>query len=133
MNGKTILAINPHASLTPAELERYAYIQGNGLLACYAANAEDLEGQVDGFDDLIEAAKKEAFEAGKRAGMALDTAEIIEDLEHKLADLKASHQRCRDHLQAVCEWLRGEDSKTVKSRKAFEQRLQAALLATPRH
>jgi hypothetical protein len=133
MNGTTILAINPHGSLTPAELERFAYIQGNGLLACYAGDADDLEGQVEGFDDLIDAAKTEAFEAGKREGIGLDTAEIIEDLERKVADLQASHQRCRNNLQAVYEWLRGEDSKTVKSRKAFEVRLLAALNVTPRY
>ena len=133
MNGTTILEITPRTNLTPSELERFAYMQGQSLLACYAASADDLEGQVDGFDALIDAAKKEAFEEGRRVGMALDTAEIIEDLERKVADLHTSHQRCCNHLQVVCDWLRGEDSKTVKSRQAFEQRLRAALFATPRH
>ena len=132
MNGTTILDIQAHGSLTPAELERFAYIRGNGLLACYAAQSNDLEGQVDGFDDLIDAAKKEAFEAGKREGIGLDPSEMIEDLERQVAEVKTSHQRCRTNLQAVYDWLRSDDCKTVKSRQAFEKRLLAALHATPR-
>lgn len=132
MNGKTILG-TPHCQLTPAELERFAYIQGNGLLACYAAEANDLEDQVDGFDDLIDAAKQESFEAGKQAGMELNAAQRIDDLESELAALKASHQRCRNNLLGVYDWLHSDDCKTVKSRKAFEKRLLAALNVTPRY
>jgi hypothetical protein len=112
MNGTTILNISAHATLTPAELERFAYVQGDGLLACYAGEADDLVGQVEGFDDLIDAAKQEAFEAGKREGLGLIASEMIEDLQHDVLDLKASHQRCRDNLQAVYEWLRSDDCKT---------------------
>jgi hypothetical protein len=122
-----------NTKLTATELERIAYIQGNALLACYAADADDLESQVDGFDDLIDSAKIDAFEAGKQEGVGIDTAEHINDLEREIADLKASHQRCRNNLQAVYEWLRSEDCKTVKSRNAFEKRLLAALNATSRY
>jgi hypothetical protein len=133
MNGKTILSINQHGALTPNELERFAYIQGNSLLACYAAETDDLEGQVDGFDDLVDVAKSEAFESGKREGIGLATAEIIDGLERSLMDLKASHQRCRNNLQAVHDWLRSDGCKTAKSRQAFEKRLLAALNVTPRY
>ena len=133
MNGTTILAISRHGNLTPAEFERFAYISGNGLLARYAADADDLGSQVDGFDDLIDAAKKEALKAGKQEGMELDTAAIIKDLERLVADLKASHQRCRNSLQAVHDWLRSDDCKTAKSRQTFELRLLAALNATARY
>ncbi len=132
MNGTTILDIQAHGSLTSAELERFAYIRGNGMLACYFAQTDDLEGQVDGFDDLLDAAKKDALEAGKREGLGIDPAEMIEDLERQVAELKTSHQRCRTNLQAVYDWLRSDDCKTVKSRQAFEKRLLAALHVTPR-
>ena len=121
------------ANLTATEAERYAYLQGQALLASYAADADDLTSQVDGFEDQLDAAKKEAFEAGKLEGLGLPTTEIIKDLERQVADLKASHQRCRNNLQAVHEWLRSADCRTVKSRQSFEKRLLAALLATPRY
>jgi hypothetical protein len=133
MNGTTILDQQLHGNRTSAELERSAYIRGNGLLACFAAEADDLELQVDGFDDLIEAAKKGSFEDGKRAGLGLVAADLIEDLERSVVDIKASHQRCRTNLQAVYEWLRSDECKTVKSRQAFEKRLHAALNVTPRY
>lgn len=132
MNGRTILDTQ-HGQLTPSELERFAYIQGNGLLACYAAETDDLEGQVDGFDDLIDTAKQESFEAGRQAGMALDAAQRIDGLESKLAEIKASHQRCRNNLLGVYDWLRSDDCKTVKTRQAFEKRVLAALNVTPRY
>lgn len=132
MNGNTILDTQ-RGQLTPAELERFAYMQGNGLLACYAAAADDLEAQVDGFDDLFDAATQESFEAGKQAGMALDAAKRIDDLESEVIKLKASHQRCRNNLLGVYDWLRSDDCKTVKTRQAFEKRLLAALNATPRY
>jgi len=132
MNGTTILGTQ-QSQLTPSELERFAYMQGDGLLACYAAEADDLEDRVDGFDDLIDAAKLESFEAGKQAGMALDAAKRIDDLESELAELKASHQRCRNNLLGVYDWLRSDDCKTVKTRQAFEKRVLAALNVTPRY
>jgi hypothetical protein len=47
--------------------------------------------------------------------------------------LKASHQRCRDNLQAVHDWLRSDDCKTVKTSLAFQKRLLSALHVTPRY
>ena len=121
------------ANLTPDETERYAYLQGNPMLACYAGEFADCEFQIDGFDDVLDAAKEQAFEEGKAEGMGLDTAEKIEDLEKEISNLQASHQRCRNNLQAVLTWLQGDDCKTVKSRQAFEKRLLAALHVTPRY
>lgn len=121
------------ANLTPDEAERYAYLQGDAVLACYAADFSDSEKQVDNFDDVLQAAKEAAFEEGKCEGMGLDTAEKIEDLEKEISNLQASHQRCRDNLQAVLIWLQGDDCKTVKARQAFEKRLLAALHVTPRY
>ena len=132
MNGKTIPDIKPSVHLTTAELERFAYIQGNSLLAVCAAEADDLEEQVDGFDTLVDAAKQDAFESGKLEGLGLDAAQQIADLKNELTDLKASHQRCRNNLQAVYDWLRSDDCKTAKSRQVFEKRLLAALHVTPR-
>lgn len=121
------------SNLTAAEVERYAYVQGNALLACYAGEFDDCDQQVEGFDDVLEAAKTEAFEEGKVTGMGLDTTVIIGDLENTVADLKASHQRCRDNLQATLAWLQGDGCKTVKDRKAFETKLRQALNVTPRY
>jgi hypothetical protein len=133
MNGNTILAISHPGELTSTELERFAYIQGNKLMASYAAQADELEEQVDGFDDLVDNAKSDAFEEGKQAGMGQDTAHAIADLESDLMAIKASHQRCRDNLQAVHDWLRSDDCKTVKGRLAFQKRLLSALHVTPRY
>jgi hypothetical protein len=132
MNGKTILG-KPNCQLTPAELERIAYIEGNGLLACYAAEVHDLADQVDHFGDLIDAAKQESFKAGRQAGLELDAAQRIDYLESELAELKASHRRCRNNLLGVFNWLHSDDCKTIKSRKAFEKRLLAAMNVTPRY
>jgi len=121
------------ANLTADEAERYAYLQGNALLACYAADADDLTSQVDGFDDQLTAAKEEAFEAGKQAGLEIDASQTIADLETELASVKASHQRCRDNMLAIYDWLRSDDCKTAKTRHAFEKRVLTALHATPRY
>ena len=118
--------------LTANETERYAYLQGNAVLACYAGEYADYEQQVDGFDDVLDAAKEVAFEAGRYQGMGEDISQKIEELERQVAELKSSHQRCHNNLQAVYDWLRSDDCKTVKSRQAFEKRLLAALHATPR-
>lgn len=122
-----------NAHLTADETERYAYLQGDAALASYAAETDDLTSQVDGFDDQLTAAKEEAFEAGKQAGLEIDVSQTIADLRNELADVKASHQRCRDNLQAIHDWLRSDDCKTVKTRNAFEKRVLAALHVTPRY
>jgi hypothetical protein len=115
------------------EIERIAYITGHPLVAMCADHAFDGELLEDGLDDQLEAAENKGFEEGKIEGMGLDTAETIAGLESNVIDLKASHRRCRDNLQAVCDWLRSDDSKTVKSRQAFEKRLLAALHSTHRY
>jgi len=119
-------------TLSLGEIERIAYMQGLSW-AAYIAEAEDCESQIDGFDDQLDQAREASFEAGKQAGLGLDAAERIADLENELTDLKASHQRCRNNLQAVYDWLRSDDCKTIKSRQAFEKRLLAALNVTPRY
>ena len=119
-------------SLSLGEIERIGYIQGLPW-AGFIADAEDCESQIDGFDHQLEQARESSFEAGKQAGLGVDAAQQIADLENELTDLKASHQRCRNNLQAVYDWLRSDDCKTVKSRQAFEKRLLAALHVTPRY
>ncbi len=119
-------------SLSLGEIERIAYIQGLPW-AGYIADAEDCESQIDGFDEQLEQARESSFEAGKQAGLGLDATQQIVSLENELTGLKASHLRCRDNLQAVYDWLRSDDCKTVKSRLVFEKRLLAALRATPRY
>ena len=119
-------------SLSLGEIERIAYIQDLPW-AGYIAEAEDCESQIDGFDDQLEQARESSFEAGKEAGLGLDVAQQIADLEIELTGIKASHQRCRENLQAVYDWLRSDDFKTIKSRQAFEKRLLAALHVTPRY
>lgn len=119
-------------SLSLAEVERIAYIMGLPW-AGYIAEADDCESQIDGFDDQLEQARESSFEAGKQAGLGVDATQQIADLENELIDLKASHQRCRNNLQAVYDWLRSDDCKTVKARQVFEKRLLAALHVTPRY
>jgi len=119
-------------SLSLGEIERIAYIQGLPW-ASYVADAEDCESQIDGFDDQLDQVRESSFESGKQAGLGLDAAQRIADLENELTDIKTSHQRCRNNLQAVCDWLRSDDCKTVKSRQAFETLLLAALRVTPRY
>ena len=119
-------------SLSLGEMERIAYIHGL-YWAGYIAEAEDCENQIEGFNDQLEEARESSFEAGKQAGLGLDAAQQVVDLENELTELKASHQRCRNNLQAVYDWLRSDDCKTVKSRQGFEKRLLAALHSTPRY
>jgi hypothetical protein len=80
MHGKTILAIHHHCALTSAELERLAYIQGKGLLACYAAETDELEEQVDGFDDLVDTAKSDALRLADEKALALQLQKSLKRL-----------------------------------------------------
>ena len=115
------------------EIERIAYITGQPLVAMCAEHADDGELLEDGLEDQLEAAQKKGYDLGTEVGVGVDAVQEIKQLEDSVTDIKASHQRCRDNLQAVYDWLRSDDCKTIKSRQAFEKRLLAALRVTPRY
>jgi len=122
-----------NANLTDSEIERYAYIYGKRHLATYAACVEDQDELETRHAEELEAAREESFAEGKAEGLGIDAADEIEALEAEVTKLKASHQRCRDNLQAVSEWLQGDGCKTVTSRKEYVKRLRTALSSTPRY
>jgi len=125
-----------NTNLTDSEIERYAYIYGKRHLASYAAQAEDQEDLEDlegRYEEKLENACEESFEKGKAVGIGLDTNKVITKLQQQIADLKSSHQRCRDNLQAVHQWLLGNDCKTAKGRKDYALRVNDALGCLPRY
>jgi len=85
-------------TLSLSEIERIAYIRGLPW-AGYIAEVEDCENQIDGFDALLDQARKEGYEAGREAGLGLDATQIIANLQTELKDVKASHQRCRCYVR----------------------------------
>ena len=123
-----------NANLTNAEIERYAYLYGKRHLASFAAEVEDQSDLEDRHEQGLEAAKEAAFKEGKDEGMGIDTAQVIDDLEAEINRLKADHQRCRDNLVAVSDWLRVSDNhNTLAKRKAFSERVRQALNVIPRY
>lgn len=118
------------SNLSPSEVERYAYLAGDSVLALYAAEFEDLDGQVDGFDDQLDAAKKQSYDEGRIDGMGADTFAQIKALEHQVERIQASCNKSKENLLAVYEWLRCDGCKTIKGRKDFESKVRNAWLST---
>lgn len=120
--------------LTPSEVERFAYIMDDKLLASYAELTDELEGQTEGFDDLLEAAKEQAFEDGKREGMGLDTAKLLDEANAATDEIATTYQRCLANLQAVSDWLANSaNHNTLAKRKDFATKVRQALNAIPRY
>jgi len=122
-----------NTNLTDSEIERYAYIYGKRHLASYAACVEDQEDLEDRHEQELEAAQEEAHAKGMAEGIGADTNMMLTDLQAEVTQLKADYQFCRDNLQAVHQWLLGNDCKTAKGRKDYALRVNDALGCLPRY
>lgn len=120
-------------SLTPAEIERFAYIDGSHILAAYAADCEDQEEQINDFDDQLEQARLDGFDDGYKDGIGADTDTMLTALRNEVKDLKAAHQSLRTHLVDVEMLLIGTRGKTVAGRKDIATHISRKLLNTPRY
>lgn len=119
--------------LTYTEHERISYVTGNGLLASTLADASDLENAVDLFDDVLEKAKEQSFDAGKYEGIGIDTAKVIADLESEVKKIKEQHAAIRSDLEAVLTWLSGDATKSVAGRKKCMSEIRRRLMTIPRY
>jgi len=118
-----------HQSLRFDEIERIAYISGMPL-ANYFLEMDDQEIQIDGFDDQLKKAADEAYARGKHDGMGADTADQIESLEHRVEALQGSCTKAKSQLLAIYQWLGSDDCKTLKGRKAFQEKVRVSWMNT---
>jgi len=112
--------------MTAAELERHAYITGDPMAGIYA-DLDDAESRINGFDDELDAARKEGFMAGEISDAATY-------LEAQLDTAKKAYKIARTNLEGVARWfeLGDERLKTAKGRKDCATQLRHAMLNLPR-
>lgn len=123
-------------SLSANELERLCYITGDAGMSNYYATQDELERMEDSYEDALHKAHDESYEQGREAGIAETIGKDMDDMLHALRDevtrLKGRVNAGVESLQAVYDWLRSDGCKTIKSRKLFETKVRARLLASPR-
>lgn len=105
----------PH--LSHQELERYAFLAGDGLTAALAETADDLEQQnLDSFNNQ-DALKTQAYEAGKLEGLGEDVQATITGLTQEATALRDQLGKAIALMGTCHAWLQGEQTKTIKGRR----------------
>lgn len=115
----------PH--LSPEELERYAFLAGDGLVASLAETATDLEQQNLHYQSTQDTLTTQAFEAGKLEGLGEDVQAVITDLTAQAAGLRDQLGKATELLGVIYARLLQEHTRTTKSRKALAQGLAAEM------
>lgn len=125
----------PH--LSHQELERYAFIAGDGLTAALAETAHDLEQQNLDYFNSQDALKTRAFEAGKLEGLEKDIQAAITALTEEAAALRNQLAKATEVLGTCHAWLEGDQTKTVKGRReaahSLANRMARQGLRYPQH
>lgn len=125
----------PH--LSHLELERYAFLAGDGLTAALAETAHDLEQQNLDYFNSQDALKTQAFEAGKLEGLGEDVQAAITGLTQEVTTLRDQLAKATALLGTCHAWLQGEQAKTVKGRReaahSLANRMACQGLGYPRH
>jgi len=125
----------PH--LSHQELERYAFLAGDGLTAALAETAHDLEQQNLDYFNSQDALKTQAFEAGKLEGLGEDVQAAITGLTQQAATLRDQLAKAIALLGTCHAWLQGEQAKTIKGRREaahiLANRMVSQGLGYPRH
>ncbi|MFC6282566.1 MULTISPECIES: hypothetical protein [Polaromonas] len=123
--------------LTHEEMERYAFLAGDGLIASLAEAAHDLEQENLTLANDQEYLKTASFEAGKLEGLCEDVKATITSLNTQISNLQAQLAKAVELLGTCHAWLRGEQGKTVKGRREAAQTLSTRMvsqgLGYPRH
>lgn len=125
----------PHLSLQ--ELERYAFLAGDGLTAALAETADDLEQQNFDYFNNQEALQTQAFETGKLEGLGEDVQAAITGLTQQAAALRDQLAKAIALLGTCHAWLQGEQTKTIKGRRqaahALANQMTSQGMGYPRH
>lgn len=123
--------------LSHQELERYAFLAGDGLTAALAETAHDLEQQNLDYFNSQDALKTQAFEAGKLEGLGEDVQAAITGLTQQAATLRDQLAKAIALLGTCHAWLQGEQTKTIKGRREAAHILANMMvsqgLGYPRH
>jgi chromosome condensin MukBEF ATPase and DNA-binding subunit MukB len=108
-------------NLTHAEIERHAYMNGDGLVAMLAENAADIETIEADFEQRL----TDAFEAGKLEASEAELIAEIESLNVRLKNLGESLMRAHSLLDSTNAWLTGPNCKNAKGRDTFRKALRS--------
>lgn len=123
--------------LSHQELERYAFLAGDGLTASLAETAHDLEQENLDYFNSQDSLKAKAFEAGKLDGLGQDVQAVITDLNTQLSALQDQLAKATELLGTCHAWLQGDQAKTIKGRRqavlALANRMVSQGLGYPRH
>lgn len=123
--------------LSHRELERYAFLAGDGLTAALAETADDLEQENLDYFNNQDALRTQAFEAGKLDGLGEDVHATITELTQEAARLKEQLAKAIELLGSCHAWLQGEQTKTVKGRRqaahALANQMTSRGMGYPRH
>ncbi|MES2400213.1 MAG: hypothetical protein V4573_09530 [Pseudomonadota bacterium] len=123
--------------LSHQELERYAFLAGDGLIASLAETAHDLEQENLDYFNSQDSLKAQAFEAGKLDGLGQDVQAVIADLNTQVSALQDQLAKATELLGTCHAWLQGDQAKTIKGRRqavqALTNRMVSQGLGYPRH
>lgn len=125
----------PH--LSHQELERCAFLAGDGLTAALAETADDLEQQNLDYFNSQDALRTQAFEAGKLEGLGEDVQTAITGLTQQATALRDQLAKAIALLGTCHAWLQGEQTKTLKGRRqaahALANQMASQGMGYPRH
>ncbi len=123
--------------LTHDEIERRAFVAGDGLIASLAEAAHDLEQENLTLTSNEESLKVASFEAGKLVGLGEDVQAAMTSLNTQMSSLQQQLAKATELLGTCHAWLQGDQSKTIKGRREAAQALCTQMvshgLGYPRH
>lgn len=123
--------------LTHDEIERRAFVAGDGLIASLAETAHDLQQENLDYANSQDTLKTQAFEAGKLEGLGEDVQATITSLNAQVSSLQQQLTKATELLGTCHAWLQGEQTKTIKGRREAAQALSTRMvsqgLGYPKH
>lgn len=123
--------------LSHQEIERYAFLAGDGLVASLAETAPDLEQENLTLTSSEDTLKAQAFEAGKLDGLGEDVQAIIPAMSDQVANLTKQLADATGLIGICHARLQGNQSKPLKGRREAAHSLASRMvshgLGHPRH
>lgn len=123
--------------LTHEEIERYAFLAGDDLIASLAETVHGLEQENLTLTSNEESIRINAFEAGRIDGLGEDVQAAITSLNARVSSLQQQLTKATELLGACHAWLQGDQTKTIKGRReaahALSNRMTSQGLGYPRH
>ncbi len=123
--------------LTHDEIERRAFLAGDGLIASLAETAHDLQQENLDYANSQDTLKTQYFEAGRIDGRGEDVQAAMTSLNAQVSSLQQQLTKATELLGACHAWLQGEQTKTIKGRResahALSNRMASQGLGYPKH